>query len=120
MAKSSSKRKEKPKGTPDLGRAPASLLKVAYGAFEQGDKVLARKAAKRLLELPEVSKADEAAAKEISPLLFASTEKAPPRAPKEIATELIDRMGVPPQVYIFGGLAAAIIVLLIILAAVRT
>jgi hypothetical protein len=81
-----------------------SLLEVAWNAYEAGDAVLARRAAKRVLA-GAASGADEALAKKISKQLFVGAGETDAR---QVAAELAARTRVAAKPYAFALLAAAI------------
>ncbi|MFZ5470492.1 MAG: hypothetical protein ACOZIN_13735 [Myxococcota bacterium] len=94
---------------------PASLLRAAFEAYEAGDVVQARRAAKRALA--DFSPADKNAAKELGKKLFADSKV--PTEPRELAEELLRRTEIHWKPYVFAGVALAIILLMIVLAALR-
>lgn len=89
-----------------------SLLEVAWRAYEAGDCVLVRRAAKLLLA-GQPGEADESLAKKLSKLLFVAAGEADA---KQVATELAARTRVAPKPYLFALMAAAIWLLMIAIA----
>ena len=90
----------------------ASLLDVAWRAYEAGDTVLARRAA-RLVLAGASRDADEAVAKKVSKLLFVGVPDADAR---QVATELNARTKVALRPYLFALMAAAIWLFMIVIA----
>lgn len=98
-------------------QAAHSVLKVAWEAFDAGDVVQARALAADVLA-GTVGPDDEAEAKRLATLL--STPERPVDASVQaVAHEIVVRTKVPGRPYLLAGLAAAVYVLLVALAAVR-
>lgn len=108
MAKA--KRNKAEAGQPDGGAK--SLLDVAWRAYEAGDSLLARRAAKLLLA-GQPREADESLAKKLSKQLFVGVPEADAR---QVAAELAARTKVAPKPYLFALMAAAIWLLMIAIA----
>ena len=89
--------------------APKSVLEAAWQAFQAGDVVLARRAARQVIAGPR--EADEAAAKKLARVLFAGQEATATQVAEDIAL----RTGVPPRPYWFALVAALIWVGLLLL-----
>lgn len=117
MAKGGQKRKAKEHPDRDAAKA-LSPLKLAFQAYEAGDAVMTRKAAREVLRAPE--KASEAEARELGKRLFDPAAKKEPATPKEVAEELLARTEVPRKAYLFVLLAAAVIALMVTLALLRS
>lgn len=110
------KRKEKQK--PPREARPGSLLKLAFEAYQQGDPVLARRAARRVLAAP--AEASEAEARELGKILFPpELAKEKPTA-EEVAREIISRTQVVKKAYLFALVGALVIALMIFLAWARS
>lgn len=114
MAKGAQKRKES--GAPARAAA-SSMLATAYAAYERGDVVRAREAAGRALAL-ESSEAEAQSARKLSPLLFPHSPQT--KTVRELAAELSSRTEVPRRPYLFAGVGAVLIVLMLLLALART
>ena len=108
MAKGKRNRSEAPKA--DSGGK--SLLDVAWRAYEAGDAVIARRAAKLLLA-GAGKDSDEAVAKKVGKQLFVG---APEVDAKQVAAELIARTRVAPKPYLFALMAAAIWLIMLAIA----
>ena len=89
-----------------------SLLDVAWRAYEAGDSVLARRAAKLLLS-DGPREADESLAKKLGRQLFVGGPEVDARA---VAAEISARTNTALKPYLFGALAAVIWVLLVLIA----
>jgi hypothetical protein len=127
MAKGRQKRKERESAGDEpalVAKAlPGSLLSLAFQSYEAGDMVLARRAAKAALAKEPTAK-DVEAARKIAPALFDPPvgKDAPPvpNSPKDVAQELLARTEVAAKPYLFVAVGVALIVLLIVLALIRT
>ncbi len=94
-----------------------SMLRAAYEAFRRGDVVQARDLSQQVLA-GKVGKDDASAAIAIAAELSSENEKIEPTI-EAVAKDLAARTIVPPRPYIFVAAAAATLVTLVILAAVR-
>lgn len=89
-----------------------SLLDVAWRAYEAGDMVLTRRAAKLLLA-GAAKDADETLAKKVGKQLFAVGHETNAR---EVAQDLLERTNPAPKPFLLAGAAALIWVLLLVIA----
>ncbi len=89
-----------------------ALLDVAWRAYEAGDTVLARRAAKLLLA-GAPKEADESLAKKLAKQLFVGGIEADAR---QVATELTARTRSAPKPYLFALMALAIWLVMIAIA----
>ena len=94
------------------GAEGKSLLEVAWRAYQDGDMVLARRAAKLVLA-GAAKDADEALAKKLGKELFSSTSDADAR---RVAQDLVDRTNPAPKPFLLAGAAALIWVVLLAIA----
>ena len=94
-----------------------SVLRVAFEAFERGDKVQARQLAQAVLD-GKIGKEDSSVAEALAPKLSSEVAQVAPTV-EAVAKEIVSRTIVPPRPYIFVAIAAATYVILVVLAAVR-
>src|SRR3954454_1835466 len=88
----------------------SSLLEVAWRAYEAGDAVMARRAAKLVLS-GGAKASDESVARRLGPVLFVG---APPVDARQVAAEIAARTRSDYKPYVFVVIAAVIWVLLVI------
>ena len=88
------------------------LLDVAWRAYQAGDMVVARRAAKLVLA-GAAKDADEVFAKKLGKELFSSTTEADAR---RVAADLVERTNPPPKPFLLAGAAALIWVVLLAIA----
>lgn len=94
-----------------------SVLKLAYEAFDRGDKVQARALAKEVVA-GKVGRDDEKVAVELA-TLFSSDEAVIAQTPAAVAQEIIARTITAPKPYLFVGAIAFAFLSLVALAHFR-
>ncbi len=94
------------------GSEGKSLLDVAWRAYQAGDVVVARRAAKLVLA-GGAKEADEALARKLGKELFAAGHET---NSQEVARDLIERTNPPPKPFLLAGAAALIWVVLLAIA----